>query len=190
MWTVSGVKFHHFNPKPKDVKFFDLAHHPSMICRFTGAVPYHYSVTQHEILVMVHMYRQFRVTNARKLLHGLMHDVTEAYMNDLHSQFKRHLDLYLEAYMKCDYVVRAVMGLDTHDPPEVKRADLDVCCAEVFHLKGKGSVPPHPVRLEKKQPEQVRSDFITLYEYLKEAGNEEVDSGFDRLLDCLGGWVF
>lgn len=80
--TYSGARYYPAAPRPEDVRIVDIAHHLSMLCRFTGAVRRFYSVAEHSVLVsrMVHPDLAFQ---------ALMHDATEAYINDIASPLKR-----------------------------------------------------------------------------------------------------
>lgn len=48
--TYSGGRFYPLDPRPGEFRLEDVAHHLSMVNRFSGATPYPYSVAQHLML--------------------------------------------------------------------------------------------------------------------------------------------
>lgn len=74
--TFSGKKFHYLNPQPEEINIKDIAHHLSLICRFTGATREFYSVAEHSIRVAEHVPPSLRLS-------ALLHDASEAYLNDI-----------------------------------------------------------------------------------------------------------
>lgn len=82
METYTGGKYYPASPHAEDVRITDIAHHLSMICRFTGACRRFYSVAEHSVLVSQCVPPEFALT-------GLLHDATEAYTNDMGRPLKR-----------------------------------------------------------------------------------------------------
>lgn len=78
----------------EDVCIEDIAHHLSGINRFTGATPIPYNVAQHSVLVA----RYFDYSSPRLQLAALLHDASEAYLNDIASPVKHdpRMDFYRE----------------------------------------------------------------------------------------------
>ncbi|MBI2850148.1 MAG: metal-dependent phosphohydrolase [Chloroflexi bacterium] len=76
MTTYTGKKFHYLNPQPDEIDIKDIAHHLSLICRFTGASRVFYSVAEHSVRVA-------RLLPKELQLAGLLHDAAEAYINDI-----------------------------------------------------------------------------------------------------------
>lgn len=74
--TYTGKKFHFRNPSVDEVCIEDIAHHLSLLCRFTGACKEFYSVAEHSIRVA-------EVVPASLKLSALLHDAAEAYINDI-----------------------------------------------------------------------------------------------------------
>lgn len=81
--TYTGKKFYPFNPRIEDICIEDIAHSLSLICRFQGHLPEHYSVAQHSVLVSYLVPIELR-------LEGLLHDAAEAYIGDIIRPIKRH----------------------------------------------------------------------------------------------------
>jgi uncharacterized protein len=76
MQTYSGFAIDPYNPDPAKINIADIAHHLSMICRYTGAVRQFYSVAQHCVMVS-------KVCAAADAQAGLLHDAEEYLFNDL-----------------------------------------------------------------------------------------------------------
>jgi len=85
-WSGSHINYADF--RPEDVKIEDIAHALSMVCRFGGHIPRHYSVAEHSILV-AHL-----VPDDLKLA-ALLHDATESYMGDMVAPLKRAMPDYI-----------------------------------------------------------------------------------------------
>ncbi len=116
--------------RARDIDVRDIAHHLSLICRYTGGSPYHYSVAQHSILVMIHL--RERGADAALQLAGLLHDAAEYVLNDLASPVKH--DPRMEWYRQLDHDVTRLIfctfGLDPDLLPLTKPADDAVFIAE------------------------------------------------------------
>lgn len=100
-----------------DIHINDIAHALSMLCRFTGHVKRFYSVAQHSVIVS-------RIVPQEHALAGLLHDASEAYINDL----SRPLKLLVPAYGEFEHTrlwptIAARFDLPDVLPPCVKDAD-------------------------------------------------------------------
>ena len=80
--TYNKVKFMFNNPRLDSILIDDIAHSLSHICRFTGHVPFHYSVAQHSLIVS-------RYVSEKNKMWALMHDAPECYVNDLATPVKQ-----------------------------------------------------------------------------------------------------
>lgn len=76
-----------FNPDPDAISIQDIAHALSLTCRWAGHLRDFYSVAQHSVLVCMH------VSDENKL-QALLHDASEAYINDIPSPAKKRLPDY------------------------------------------------------------------------------------------------
>lgn len=85
--TYSGKKFHYVNIKPSSIDMEDVAHSLSNLCRFTGHTKFFYSVAQHSILVYK-LAKKIYPKDYQVHYLALMHECTEAFMNDLCSPIK------------------------------------------------------------------------------------------------------
>lgn len=74
--TYTGRKYWPQDPRPEDVSIYDIAHHLSLLCRYTGAAKKFYSVAEHSVWVSC-------LVPPEHAFVALMHDAAEAYVNDL-----------------------------------------------------------------------------------------------------------
>jgi hypothetical protein len=86
MRTAHGHKFWPEDPRPEDIWIADIAHHLGMLCRFTGAVRMFYSVAEHSVHVCNVV--RWMGYGADVQLQALLHDATEAYLNDINRPAK------------------------------------------------------------------------------------------------------
>lgn len=121
--TFSGVKFHPLSPRAEDVRLVDIAHALANTCRFAGHTTSFYSVACHSVMVSRAVPEQF----ARW---GLLHDASEAYLNDLPSPIKSLMPEYKRAEEAVMIVIAEAFGLELPIPQEVKEADLRALSTE------------------------------------------------------------
>jgi hypothetical protein len=119
--TYSGLPFFPLAPRECDVRIADIAHALSLLCRYTGHVVQFYSVAQHAVLVS-------QVGDPRFALRKLLHDGSEAYLNDLSRPVKH--SPFLGGYRNIERPVQVVVyqafglsGDDAQADPEVKHCD-------------------------------------------------------------------
>jgi hypothetical protein len=110
------------NPDPDTIVLDDIAHHLSMLCRFTGAVSEFYSVAQHSIYVMTLIARSY---DDKKLWRtALFHDAPEYVTGDCNKPFKLMLG---DGYKEVEDRIYSVMAekFDLYDPipTQIKIAD-------------------------------------------------------------------
>lgn len=129
--TYSGCKFWPCDPLPEEVHIADIAHHLSMICRFTGAVREFYSVAQHSILCS-------RIVPECDAKWGLLHDATEAYIADVSRPVKPYLSNYESLERQLHSVIADRFGLPQKIPPSIHKADDILVCTERRDLLGPG----------------------------------------------------
>jgi 5'-deoxynucleotidase YfbR-like HD superfamily hydrolase len=114
---ASGRFFDFTSFSLKDIQIEDIASATSKLCRFTGHCKVFYSVAQHQVLVSHIVPREHALT-------GLLHDATEAYINDL----SRPLKLIVPQYGEFEHtrlwpVIAARYDLPDVLPPCIKEAD-------------------------------------------------------------------
>jgi len=79
--TYTGKLFSYTDTKPDSICVEDIAHHLSLICRFTGACREFYSVAEHSLRVSYILPEKLKLA-------GLLHDAHEAYTGDLNRPMK------------------------------------------------------------------------------------------------------
>jgi hypothetical protein len=140
--TYTGLIVDLFDPDPSAICVEDIAHALSLQCRFSGHVRFHYSVAQHLVLVSQLCPRELKLA-------GLMHDASEAYLNDITSPLKRHVSF--EIYKRLEHrmmgVIAQVFGFEWPKPEWVEKVDLALRWWEAVQLM-------HPrCSLRRKQPD-------------------------------------
>lgn len=134
--TYSGRRIEPYNPDPDAICVLDIAHHLSMLCRFTGAVRTFYSVAQHSVLVSA-------LCDPEDALAGLLHDAEEYVFADLNRPVKYGAGM--ENYQSAARHLRAVIfekyGLPAALPESVVRADANMLFTERRDLLAPLDVP-------------------------------------------------
>lgn len=125
METYTGAKYYPCSPLARDIRIADIAHHLSMICRFTGAVRRFYSVAEHSVHVSY-------CVPPEMALQGLLHDAEEAYVTDQGRPVKHSfLMLGYRIIARRNWLVIAQkFGLPRDLDREVHYADNSVLLAE------------------------------------------------------------
>jgi len=135
--TAHGCEVDMAYPRPPAITLRDVAHHLSLINRFTGATCRPYSVAEHSLLVLEILEREFRLPVAG-LLAGLMHDAHEAYTGDMHTPGKRQVGEGWHYFEKrFERLVGNVFGLGVAQfdfGPQIKQADLLALATERAQL--------------------------------------------------------
>jgi len=125
MTTYTGKRVHFLELTPDEVDIRDIAHHLSLLCRFTGACRWFYSVAEHSIRVAELVPTELRLS-------ALLHDATEAYINDISRPVKYS--------HKLDSTEAAIMSVivDKYSinptAPEIKEADNVLLATEARDL--------------------------------------------------------
>lgn len=135
--TYSGQKVRPLNPDPDTIHMVDICHALSLVNRFVGHTRFPISVAQHSVMVAREAFSQ---TNSVEVYRwGLLHDATEAYLNDMAKPVKEtpNFEAYREAEDHLMWVIATKFDLAPEMPPAVKLADLRVLAAERrdAHLK-------------------------------------------------------
>lgn len=115
-----------FNLQPDDVDIHDVAHHLSMVNRYTGGSPFPVSVAQHSVWVSENVGDDLDLQLA-----GLLHDAPEAFINDLASPVKRQIEVYCALDHAIAAVVFAKFGLPFELLAQTKPADDKAFFTEV-----------------------------------------------------------
>jgi 5'-deoxynucleotidase YfbR-like HD superfamily hydrolase len=125
IYTYSGKKIVVREFNVNNISIIDIAHALSNICRFTGHPKDFYSVAQHSVLVADH------VDTLEQKRTALLHDATEAYLNDLSSPIKASIELGEYKRME-DFYHTVINERFNLKPicPRIKQADLEALFTE------------------------------------------------------------
>lgn len=120
--TYTGRLIYPFGPyKENEYHIADIAHALSNLCRFTGHTLGFYSVAEHSLRCAAKF-----LDNPALALSALMHDASEAYLNDIASPTKKGLVEYQAIEGEIERGIATQYGLPWPMPPEVKRVDGDM----------------------------------------------------------------
>ena len=123
--TFTGKRFHFLDPQPDEIDIVDIAHHLSLLCRFTGACREFYSVGEHSIRVTSLLPTELKLA-------GLLHDAAEAYINDISRPVKYSHKLE-ETEKLITRRINEKFGTDI-DLPAIKKADNILMATEARDL--------------------------------------------------------
>lgn len=122
--TANGQVFKFNEPSPDDISLEDVAQALSKICRFTGHTKEFYSVAEHSCLVMEIVNDLMGGEAPHDIqLAALLHDATEAYINDVSTPLKRMLPDYRAVEARVWEAVAAKFNIPVELPKIVKLAD-------------------------------------------------------------------
>jgi hypothetical protein len=135
----SGETFFVFDPHTDEVHIEDIAHHLSLLCRYSGACKVFYGVGEHSVRVLLETERlacrdrlfAIDVEAVRLLsLCGLLHDASEAYLGDMIRPLKLGMSEYRKVENRVQACICEAFGLDPVEPPIVKIADRRLLATE------------------------------------------------------------
>jgi hypothetical protein len=169
METVTGKRLDPLKPSADQICIEDIAHALANLCRFTGHTREFYSVAQHSVLVSIQVPTRFKLA-------AILHDASEAYLNDLARPVKHQpaiLAVYGPAEDRLMEMIAAKYGFPWPMPQQVKAADDLLCRAEGRDLmpgtndwwKLDGQEPVHPP-IEPWTPQRAKRAFqncVTAY---------------------------
>jgi hypothetical protein len=121
--------------RAEDVDFRDIAYSLSNLARFVGHARPTWTVASHTLFVS-DLLRRWGLSDRVQLL-GLLHDASEAYLNDLTSPTKYHLWEYKDAERRALRVIYQTLGLAPASEVEerwVKDADMVALAVEAERL--------------------------------------------------------
>ena len=168
--TFTGTRFRPLSPVSKDIKLTDIAHALSHQCRFSGHTREFYSVAEHSVRVSQLLEEQGY--SVRTQLWGLLHDASEAYLQDVASPLKRQdcFDSYREAEQRLMLAICHTFELPSKQPEAVTKADLSLLATEARDLMpyksehwGSLKAKPLPTPIVPWSPDQAKKLFIRRY---------------------------
>lgn len=127
--TRNGVAFYPFDPRPEEILIEDIAHALSNQCRFSGHVKTFYSVAEHSVHVS-------RICDPKDALWGLLHDASEAYLQDMARPIKHLPEMEPYRVIEGDLQDRVIarFELPITQPDSVTLADHRMLAREANDL--------------------------------------------------------
>lgn len=183
MQTFTGRQFFLMNPQPADIDIIDIAHALSMQCRYNGHTRRFYSVAEHSVLTSLHVAPE----NA---LWGLLHDATEAYVGDMVSPLKVHMQAYRDVEDRVMSAIAARFGLREPAPAQIKDVDtrlrLDERAALMAAPAGDWQIEGELLGAEVRgwEPAEARRAFLSRYAELTREPLSKLES---RLAEHVEG---
>jgi len=166
--VVGGGLVDVLKPARESIHIEDIAHALSMLCRYGGHTPEHYSVAQHSCLVA-------QLLEPRLRIYGLLHDAAEAYLGDVVSPLKGQLALKGKPFCEAEEELRAAIlrALDVPDLEadgwwQVWAADVSARMLEeaTFGCGETADEPfPHIVQLEAWTAGTARGQWLKAVDY-------------------------
>lgn len=131
--TFTGKRVDFNDLRPEMFCIEDIAHALSYINRFTGHTRRAYSVAEHSVRCVHHLVHANMETQDDDRTHVLLHDASEAYLNDLSAPVK-HLDAlhgYRELEKRVERMLLHASGLrPVRDPALIKEVDRILFASE------------------------------------------------------------
>jgi hypothetical protein len=156
-------------PDPADIKLRDIARSLSLVCRFGGHVPFHWSVADHALLVRRLVIEAGYPELALAALH---HDSHEAYTGDIPTPLKVLFGAVVDQLVgELDEAIAQALHLDANDfnAEPVHEADQLALRIEAWHLKPSRGIenawpwrepPPKCVALVRRLPDETAAAFV------------------------------
>ena len=177
METYTGLVVDPLHIEEKDICIEDIAHHLSLICRFSGACERFYSVGQHTIHVLDIVSSRIRdggEADRITCLAALLHDASEAYTNDMIRPFKYSIKGLKELDSRILGVILKKYGAIGADWSLIKKADHIMLATEaklLMRSKGEGWELPYPplpwtsmpIMADDKVENRLKASFVIHY---------------------------
>jgi hypothetical protein len=130
MTLHTGREIDIFNLKPEDIDIEDIAHALSNLCRYGGHCLFHYSVALHSYLCSL------EPGTKSEQLAFLLHDASEAYVNDLVRpiKYRQELEKYREIEDEIQAKIFHRFNLPYPYSESVHEVDDRVLVNEIEHL--------------------------------------------------------
>ncbi len=165
---VSGGFFDFRNPENSVYSVEDIARNLSHVNRFTGSTDKPYSVAQHSLLVS--LYLEQKGYDKKVQMIGLMHDCSEAFLNDIAKPLKEMLPDYRKIEHKVEKAIFEKYDLPFPMEPMIKEGDNAVFVAERQQLQPDVPVgldiPAAPFKIVPWTAEKAKREFLKRYKEL------------------------
>lgn len=161
--TYSGGVFHILDPQQDEINIVDVGHALAMLCRFTGHVRRFYSIAEHCVLGS-------RLVPQKDALWFLMHDASEAFINDINRPLKHFTGIGSEYLPVEANIMKAIcqkFRLPAEEPSSIKKVDNAMLYAEKEQLLAPmdwdfkwGDVKSADVKVKCWAPEVAEVEFL------------------------------
>jgi uncharacterized protein len=168
--TYTKKKMYPLDPLPEEIDIVDIAHGLSNLCRFTGQCSEFYSVCTHSLYVS-------KFVSHEHALWGLLHDASEAYINDVSRPVKHdpRFAVYREIEANLQAVIIKKFGLPPEQPEDVTKFDTILLVTEARDLNLLTSewrdykVQPLVWPIIPQTPKEAEQAFLERYQELKKS---------------------
>jgi len=117
------------HPRKEDYHIGEIANSLSKLCRFTGQIPYLYTVAQHSVLCAeVALYQDNLSLDSVRW--ALLHDAAESFLGDVSSPLKSLLPEYRQLEAKHLRAMASRFGMSEGIPHAVKNIDRRMLVTE------------------------------------------------------------
>ena len=124
--TISGRKVNLLDPQADQISINDIARGLANNSHFGGHVPEFFSIAQH-CLIVCDFLEETYAAEPKILMHGLLHDASEAYLGDMLKPLKVHLPEFQEIENRFQQVIMVKYKLCDSHKSLIKLADI---CAQ------------------------------------------------------------
>jgi hypothetical protein len=179
--TYTGHRVNVFDPKLDSIRLIDIAQGLSHTCRFSGQIPWHYSVGQHSLIMSTLVPPVFA-------LEALMHDAAEAYLGDVPKPIKAGLPDYRRVSEIMEGAIAQKFRLAYPWPEAVHVADRRMVLTEAAAFGrdttgwGVDGVPYEGMVISPMRPDTVCEAFMAraMELIIQRAGDSTAWKGNDR----------
>ncbi len=165
--TYTGGIFWPLDPRPEEICIEDIAHALSLLCRYNGHCKRFYSIAEHSIYVSYY---------AEKIekdiaLRALLHDASEAYLNDIPSPIKPYLNNYKRIENNLEKIIYKKFKIKPYlyGKESIKKIDHTIVTNEVEQLmnpcKRRWDLLPSPFQMKIKCWDSVQAKYRFLKRY-------------------------
>lgn len=151
--TQSGRMFFFEHPHPASIDIQDIAAALAKICRFTGHTRCHYSVAEHCLRVSWLAEKKYGREFAKE---GLLHDASEAYMNDLNGPLKRLIE---GDYRRIEGIAEGVIASKFVFPAK-KTPPIKDCDGVIYLTEKRDLFPPYNLPFTSYPDKEPLTDVI------------------------------
>lgn len=169
--TFTGKKLNLIRPSVEMIDIQDIARGLAYKSHFGGQTPFYFSIADHSILVYLLMLQDGE-RDFSKLLLGLLHDASEAYLGNMLKPIKIHLSYFCSVEDNMMSIICKAYGLEIGYLPSIKPYDLAAQDLEyeTFYKKNKlvrGQTPNQSLKMFLKIYNNLINNYIDVNEGTK-----------------------